>query len=221
MDELFKKQKKNLGIEVLRMILCFWVLCFHCLNQKKINYFLFFLTKTKFYHVPCFCFMSFYFSYKIFLLRDMNNCKKRIERLLIPYIIWPLIIFIINNYLLKKSIISFSVYQLIIQLILGRQFIVPFWYLFVIIFLTLLFFILSSLSKKNFIFIIQILGLFSYIVQYSNYYNFLEKYNSNVKGSIIGALFLLPLSVTGIIIAKSNIITIFKENVGKTLFFSY
>ena len=28
---------RNLGIELLRMILCFWILSFHCLNKEKIS----------------------------------------------------------------------------------------------------------------------------------------------------------------------------------------
>lgn len=72
-------KKINLGIEILRMFLCFWVLCFHCLKKNKINYFLFFIAKTKFFHVPCFCFISFYFSNNniIFFSRELLlNLKK-------------------------------------------------------------------------------------------------------------------------------------------------
>ena len=71
-----KKEKINLGIELLRMILSFWVLSFHCLEKNKINYFIFYITKTKFYHVPCFSFISFYFSYNVFFDRNSLKLKK-------------------------------------------------------------------------------------------------------------------------------------------------
>jgi len=87
---------KNLGIQVLRTILCLWVVFFHCLNikyaYKKKYAFIF----TKFYHVPCFTFISFYFNANIFI---QKNCKKiiiRLQRLLIPYFIYPISIWIIN-----------------------------------------------------------------------------------------------------------------------------
>ena len=35
------KKDINLGIEILRMILCFWVLSFHCLEKNKIKLFSF------------------------------------------------------------------------------------------------------------------------------------------------------------------------------------
>lgn len=78
----------NLGIEILRMILCFWVISFHFAgNTNKIKY----KILNTFYHVPTFMLISFYFSYNTFISNDITKCKKRLERLLIPYIIWPII----------------------------------------------------------------------------------------------------------------------------------
>lgn len=209
----------NLGIEILRFCLCFWVLSYHCLNRNKINYFLFKITKTKLYHVPCFSFISFYFSYSIFLHRNINKFKRRIERLLIPYIFWPILIFIINNFPYNRTNISF--YQLKIQLVFGRQFMAPLWYLLSVIFLTLLFFILSNLFKTKFLLLTQLFEIFSYIIQYSKYYNFLNEYKNHVKYPILDTLSILPITVSGINFASLNLIEIFKENKTKTLFFSY
>lgn len=103
--------KINLGIEILRTILCFWVLSFHTLDINKINYFLFHITKKKLYHVPCFSFISFYFSYKIFSEKNIAKLKKRLIRLLFdllfdlePY--FNLIIFLFHSFFVLESLSS-------------------------------------------------------------------------------------------------------------------
>lgn len=208
----------NYGIQLLRMILCLWVLSFHCLDKNKINYFLFFITKTKFYHVPCFALLSFYFSSTIFLDKNIIKFKRRLERLLIPYFIWPLLIFIINNIFYKKKI---SLHQLKIQILLGRQFMVPFWYLFSVTFLTTSFFILSNIFKMNFFLLIKLLMVFSYIFQYSSCDKFLDEYNHSVKLPILDTIRILPLSITGILLESSKLIEFFKKNKNNYLFFSF
>ena len=210
-------KKLNLGIEILRMILCFWVLSFHFLEKDKINYLLFYITKTKFYHVPCFSFISFFFTNKIFFDRNVTKFKMRLERLLIPYIMWPLLIFVFNN-VFQKTKITF--HQLKIQILFGRQFIVPLWFLFSMIFLSLLFFILSHIFKNCFLFVIELLGFFSYITQYSNYYKLLDNYNRNVKLPLLDTLSILPLTIISLIYALYKIVEIFKANKEKTIFFS-
>ena len=209
----------NYGIQLLRMILCFWILSFHCLEKNEINYFLFYMTKTKFYHVPCFTFISFYFSCNIFFDRNIIKFKRRLERLLIPYIIWPLIIFIINNIFYKRNSISW--HQLKIQIIIGRQFMVPLWYLFSMIFITITFFILSNLFQNHFIVFIKLLMIFSYIFQYSSSYRFFEEYKRNVKLPILDTISILPLSIIGILFASSKLIEFFQRNRKNSLFFSF
>lgn len=209
----------NLGIEILRMILSFWVLSFHCLENNKINYFLYLITKTKFYHVPCFSFISFYFSNNVFYSGDINKFKKRLERLLIPYIIWPFIFFISNNAFTHKKKISF--YELYLQIICGRQFSIPLWYLFSIIFLTILIYILLKIFKDFFLFIIQIIIILIYMIQYSHLYNLLDGYKDNVRLPILGTLNIFPLSALGLIFSSSQIFQILQIYRKNVLFFSY
>lgn len=212
-----ENKKINLGIEILRMILCFWVLSFHCLEENKINYFIFFITKTKFYHVPCFSLISFFFSYNIFSERNINKFKNRLERLLIPYIIWPLLIFVIHNILNRNNPISLN--QLKIQLIFGRQFNVPLWYLFGTILLSIIFFILSIIMKNNFLLAIKMIAIISYFIQYSGYYKYFDEYQNDVRLPILDTLSILPLSIVGLLFASSNYIEILKKK--NSLFFSY
>ena len=207
----------NLGIQILRMLLCFWVLCFHCLDSGKINYFIFYITKTKFFHVPCFVFISFYFSSNIFIERNYAKVKVRLERLLIPYIIWPLIIFITHN-IIYSTKISFNILKF--QLLLGRQYLFPLYYLFSMFFITIFLFVISVIFKSYFLYILLIMMLLSYIGQYDQYiiFNhelFLNKYQHYIRMPIIDTISFVPLSCLGIIFASSKII-IFLESNSKT-----
>ena len=104
-------------------------------------------------------------------------------KLFIPYIIWPLLFFIIDNSLYYNK--KISLHDLKLQLIIGRQFSIPLWFLFSMIILTILFIILSFFFKYYFLFVLQILSIFSYIMQYSHYFYLFEEYKDNVKFSII------------------------------------
>lgn len=215
---------RNLGIEILRMILCFWVLSFHCLNNNKIGYFIYYITKTKFFHVPCFAFISFYYGNNIFIGRNIEKLKRRFERLLIPYILWPIIIFIIDNllhFLFNHNIHRIYLYDLKIQLIVGRQFIVPLWYLFGTIFLSLSFFIISNIFKKYFLYVTQLLIIVSYIVQYSFKTTVFDIYKNNVKLPILDTFSIIPLSLFGINIAHLEILKYFKHNFRITFIITY
>ena len=209
-------KKINLGIEILRVILCFWVISFHYLDKQNLNDFLFIIIKKKVFHVPCFCFISFFFTHNIFNKKNINSFKKRIKRLLIPFIIWPLIIFILHNIIYKNNRISLI--ELKLQIILGNQFMVHFWYYLSILIITMLFFIICNFS--NFLFIILLLSILSYIIQYTESDKFLYKYK-NKAYSIEGTIRLIPIAGIGVIFASNYKIEILKINRKKTLFLSF
>ena len=77
------KVKKNQGIEILRLFLCFRIVLLHCYtsNNRFIN-----KLRGNFFQVPCFFFMSFYFLYSTIDKKDISKMKSRLERLFIPYI---------------------------------------------------------------------------------------------------------------------------------------
>ena len=201
------------------MILCFWVVSYHYLRKNKINYLLLHITKHYFFHVPCFAFISFFFSYNIFFDANILKFKKRLERLLMPYIIWPLIFLIINNIVNHSNPIHF--YDLLLQLLLGRQFLIPHWYLFSMIFLSIILFIISLLLKNYFLYIIELLFFVSYMIQYSNYYEFLNLYKNNIRLPLIDTITIFPLSLSGIIFAYSKKIDILKTYKTNSIFLSF
>ena len=91
------RQNKNINIELLRMILCFWIVTIHTCTFKYKKFVK--IIKSRF-HVPSFMVISFFFFYKSLCTRNINKIKARFERLLFPYFIWPIVILIINNLLL-------------------------------------------------------------------------------------------------------------------------
>ena len=95
-----KQNIKNLGLEILRAILCFWVVYDHC-SKSSHNFLLKILFKKRF-HVPSFMIMSFYFMQKTLILLNFKLLCHRIIRLMIPYLGWPIIIFALNNLILAK-----------------------------------------------------------------------------------------------------------------------
>lgn len=174
--------------------------------------------------MPTFMIMSFYFYYKTLKAKNIPKMKQRIERIVIPYIIWPIFIFIFDHALYKFYRISLfttiiSIRDIIFQLIFGSNYHVIFYYQFVLIFLTLLFNIISFLFNKNLIFILQVLLIVAYLFQYK-YWNLIikQKYPKHVVS--VGIIFeLLPFSVVGITMRHFDIITKFHKFKGLTIFF--
>lgn len=218
---LKKSKNINLGIQILRTILCFWVICFHCLDKKKISYNTIYIARKKQYHVPCFIFISFYFSYNIFYQRIINKFKNRIERLLIPYIIWPIIIMVSHNFINDKS---FSFYNYIKHLILGVKITIPFWYLFSSIFFSVFVFIISLIFRQYFLFIIQLSAVIIFIIQYYyifRIYNYLNQFYVANQYAIMHSIGIYPIFSFALSFASSKIVDFLITRKLKYIFFSY
>lgn len=215
---------RNLGIEILRAILSFWVILFHCLNMKYAYHKFFFFTKTKFYHVPSFTFISFYFTSNIIIKKNLNKIICRFERLFIPYLIYPILVWLINNFAFVvfktnryKRIIILK--ELFLQLLLGYQFLIILWFLFCLIILNIIFIVFSYIFKNNFIFILLIIGTLSIYLQYSKIDYFLYNYHYKIQTPLSNSLSQLPIAIAGISFASSNIIINIK-NVKSGVFIS-
>ena len=217
MEDKNDNKQINYSFQLLRLILCIWVVIHHCC--KYVDKF-----KGKF-HVPTFMIMSFYFYYNTLKTKNIARIKQRFQRILIPYIIWPILILFLNNILFK--LYGFSPYKkqllikdLVFQLVFGGNYHFIFYYQFNLIFLTLLFNIISFLFNKNFIFIFQIFLIVAYIFQYS-YLNLIifEKYINAIRFPL-GTIFeLLPFAATGITLCYLDIISKLKKYKVLVIFF--
>lgn len=215
-----KTKNINLGIQILRMLMSFWVVLNHCYktkNKKLINI----IFKHKF-HIPCFIIISFYFLNANLSNRKIEKINYRLERLLIPYIIYPIIYWIFNNSLYKLfNFNRLSFVQLLTQLLIGRPFYGVIWFQFNLILLTIAFFIISFIFKTNYLFILQLFGIFAYIFQYSKLnYIFFNQYNDAIKFSVGYIVETIPLAITGITISSIDLINKIKINKIKCFIFS-
>ena len=222
--KLNHKKQINLGIQILRIILSFWVVVIHSyyfIGKQKIKKNL----NEKMFHVPSFLFISFYFFYNSIAKRDNNKIIQRIKRLCIPYFIWPFLFLVINNLIDKifgvknfKRILSLKDYY--IQILLCESYYASFWYLNILLFLSILFTIIAYIFKTEFIFIINLLGFFAYILHYSDIYNILRK-NHLFRLCIVLIIQITPVSVIGLIAGSINLIKILEKKYFNVLITSF
>lgn len=214
--------KVNYGLQLLRMIMSFWVVMNHCYKTKNnsLNNIIF---GHKF-HVPTFIIISFYFCYNNISIKNINKIKVRLEKLFIPYLIYPTFFWLIN-YLwhIKSEEFRLKVYykNLIIQFIIGKGVCGVLWFHFNLIFLTILFYIISFIFNEQYLFILQILAIITYFMQYSKLnFNYFQNYNYNITFSVGYFVETYPLAVTGLTFSSLNIIRTLQKNRFKSIFFS-
>ena len=201
----FKSTKINLGIQVLRALLCFWVVIIHCsIVKKEHEKYLY-----KNFHVPTFFFLSFYFYYPIISTKNIGKIFSRFERLLLPYIFWPLVklIFIIKNIFEKIQLKN-----VLIQLLIGSPIHGIFWFQFNLIFVSLIFAIILFAFNKDRIKIMLFIELFCYHLHLSGFiYHILINYTRYFRNNIGSLMELIPLGVNGSILNSINFLIIVKR----------
>ena len=167
------KKNFNIFLALLKMYLSFSVVIVHLFHSYKknfINKYIINLLKNPI-HVPIFYIMSFYFCYKLLLLKRIKKIKERFERLIIPYFIWPLVILILNNifnFILNLKLKN-SINDLKIQYITGCNILKVLWFQYDLIFSTILIIIIEFSFSKNGKFILYNILIISFFFQYSKY----------------------------------------------------
>ena len=205
------KNKVNLGVELLRMILSFLIVLVHNLDAYYAYYKLNnFPQKHLAYYVPTFFFISFYFSYNTLTSRNIEKIKERFIRILVPYLGWPIIFWLRDYYLyyrygIKGNILLRNMY---IQIIIGCRIHGVFWFLFNILFLNNVFVIIIFLFKKKYFYVLFIITLLFYIFSHSIYgKQFFNLFNFNPIGHSISPIPKMILySFTGFFCASKNLI---------------
>lgn len=205
-----KSKKIYLGTEILRMILSFLIVVIHLHNKKgiEIKFKSFALLNLDFY-VPTFFIISFYFSYKIFVSKNINKIKQRFIRILIPYIIWPTIFWIRYNFLniLNKKKDKEIFKNLYYQLLIGDGFYGIFWFLFNLIFHSLLFSIIIILFFKKYSIILQILFILICIYNFLGYNLYIfSRYKHSINHSIKPIFECLLYSINGFFLRSINLL---------------
>ena len=213
----------NIGLGILRQVLAFLVVMTHYYKYSIFaqGYFkLIYLKTEKFYfHVPTFFIMAFYFSYKTLVSYDNKKILKRMERICLPYFLWPIIILFVNKLLSRFIIIEKEVtYELLKkQYLFGDKFMPTFWYQCNLIIITILFIVIILIFRDHSNFILIIISIISFIYQYNgkNYQYF--KFRKDGPFTLGRIVEMLPCSVVGFNIAYSGIINYFKKHRFKTI----
>ena len=186
----------------MRFLLCFWIVIIHCSHIKKNHK----KYLGKGFHVPTFIFLSFYFYYPTISEKNINKVISRFQRLLIPYILWPLIRIILS---LKKYKEQNILRNMFIQLLIGISIHNIFWFQFNLIFLTLFFAIILFAFNKNSIKILIFLGLICFYLHISELlYVILIYYTKFFRNNIGSLIELMPISVNGCIFSSLNLLLI-------------
>ncbi len=225
-----KEQNKNLkkinyGLSILKSILAFSVVSVHNFNPRTTNSkIILIITKNTNIHVPSFFIMSFCFISKKLLSLSIKFLVNRLSRLLIPYILWPIIIYTINHILNSKYHINLpeSYNMLKLQLLWASQYMRQFWFQWDLIVITLLFFVIIFIYRKRTIIFLIFLLTLSYFFQYSGFYIkyvFLKlpRYN---RFTITRIFEMIPFGVTGFVISYYDILNIFKAKSTKVIIIS-
>ena len=132
--------------------------------------------------------MSFYFLYNNLSKRKIKKIKDRLERLFIPYILYNILFYIINNFFyifFKFKNLKTSLYQLILQLIVGRELCKVLWFHFNLILITIFFYLISFIFKNYYLYFLQIIGIFSYLIQFSEInFNYFNRFRNTISLSV-------------------------------------
>ena len=188
----------------------------HFYNKQKLKPYLYIL----YYHIPCFFFLSFFFTYRTFISLNIDKIKLRFERLLIPYFSWNFLSWIIRNiyYYMMKRKCDHSLIDFIKTLINGHIFNVVLWFQNILILLTLIFLIIIFLFKSYHLIIFQLLFFTSYILQYSGANYIFFKNNFAIHSRLtLGRFFeAIPHSITGMYLSRVNVMKYITKKKMKT-----
>ena len=121
---MIKKQKIsikniNIGIELLRMIFCFLIVVYHLHSNEKKSYIMNLSLCCLGFYTATFFLISFYFSFRCLTSNNIIILKERLRRIILPYVIWPIIIFLEKNIIKYKysNKFPYSIKHLILQLV--------------------------------------------------------------------------------------------------------
>ena len=203
-----KSKAVNLGLEILRLFLCLWIVIIHCSKLKNVHK----KYLNKAFHVPTFFVISFYFYFRIISKRVIQKIILRFQRLLIPYIIWPIIIFSVNHImflLFNVRIISYNIKlkDIYIQILIGSRYHGIFWFQFNLIIISLFFTIISLIFKTNFVNVCFIIFALSISCHISGIiYRFFYSYNPAFSISVGTIIEMVPLAISGLILGSKKLL---------------
>lgn len=209
-------RKYNYGICLLKIFMCFEVVCCHFWNSNSIPAYLkpFSIFRTS--AVPVFVCITFVFSYKIIEKSNADLLTKRLKRLYVPHVIWAIIYWLIYSMLaVWRNLGDISFSELVWQIGTGHseKLNPSMWYqIDIIIILLLLYISHKKLSEKMYKRLLYGCLLGSYFFQYSMInYELFEDLRYELMYPLGRILEILPVAIVGLLLVKEDVLTKFKK----------
>lgn len=215
------KKNFNIGLSILRTIMCFMVVLCHCWNADNAQGVMKLFVWMRGFAVPVFMMMSFILIQPSLIEHDKKKINSRFERLLIPQFGWAIIYWIVYAFidLLLYGESKLKVTDLLWQVFFGHS---PYlngtmWFQVNLIYLTFLFLIIIIFFKRNYISIFMILGIVAIFIQYSGINMIFQTLRYELKYPIGRLAEMLPVAVAGFIISSNGILEKLKEHRSSTI----
>lgn len=211
------QKERNYGFALLKMFMSFEVILCHCwVINDNLPFYLKIFARFKGEAVPVFMFLSFYLLETTFLNCETTKIKKRLFKVAYPQFGWAVIYWCAYASLkiLFNKFQTLKISDLFLQIIFGHTVNSSMWFQFVLIVLTIIFFLIFKLgSEKKGILTLHILLLISFAIEYSglNYFLFSNLPNS-VKYPLEGFFPMIPYAILGFDFAYFKIFEKLKEN---------
>ena len=226
----------NVGIQFLRILLCFFVVVIHYQDPAKLFGLRADLYPMAFSAVPVFLILSFYFLKPKKLAKDPAYRKKRADRLLWPQIFWTLAYCVVFYFL--ERLTGVDLYHgpadLFWQFFFGCGYNATAWYQVVLIWMTVLVFLLFCLpGERTALFCLGGLSVLSLVLSYSGLLGNFSHIMKNAPPVIWGAPFYpgyildpigrfaetLPYVFLGLLLGQTDLLNRMKKNRWSSLLF--
>lgn len=220
-----KKDTYNYGIAFTKVFLSFCVVCSHFWNPGDLAYYpVAMLNRMRGAAVPIFVLMAFFLTEKIFVDKNAPKIKIRVERLLVPYLSWPVLYFVgyrVIDVFLKHFGFSlrlgtgYTWRDLLWQLAFGHEknLCGHLWYLFDLIVISVAVWILFKCCDKYSWHILILLGIAAVWLQYSGMnYSVFSQYIYEKRYPLGRLAEVFPLACAGLLLAHSNILEKMKRH---------
>ncbi len=201
------KDRVDYGISILKMLMCFVVICCHFLNGKYLEYnIILFLERCA---VPVFMLVAMFYYYNK-LEEDFGGLIKRCKKLYFPLFVWAIIYTI--SYLLINLILKVgnrvTIGDFIWQCVTGHSNAInpAMWFQMVLIIHTILVFLLFRYIENNRCFIVLfVLSVVSYMVQYSQItYAAIFSLRYELRYPLGRMIEMIPIITLGLFVAYFN-----------------
>lgn len=204
------KKEFNLGLAILRSIMCFFVILCHCWDDSNASGIMAFFSFIRVFAVPVFMFMSFLLVQHTLVKHNRQEIISRFQRLLIPLVGWAVIywtIYFIIDCIFDTNL-EHGIGDMFWQTISGHshQLNPTMWYQVDLIYITLLFLIIILLFKKSYINILWFIGFSAILMQYSGLTMFFDNLSFELKYPIGRFFEMLPIASMAFIVSFKNLL---------------